>query len=540
MNKVSFNSETKIWSGSPFVYPFGNESVGEVIFEKLSQDLNHIAQISEDSGVKYTNKEFLELSIAFASNLQRKGLKKGDVVLFLCQKHHYVPPAMLGCIFAGVVFCPFYYQDSSVRTEVCDILQKINPKMMIMSHLDLVDEFQRIFREISLECPIYVYENSIEGCEELKTLFEKENDQPKIEEYHPFSATDPSVDLLCLNLTSSTTSKPKICPMTHKQMLMSLVVRNTTGGHFSCFTDLGWISALTLTFYSLVASMTNVMRADYTIPEALSLIEKYKINSMFCKPKDIFGMLKFEDIQKYDLSSLRAIITGGEQLSAKIGRDFVKFIPNARILSIYGMTDMSGPISDASEGKLLENYVGKVRSGMEMIVIDEQGNHLGPNELGELCVRSTVVPFSGYYGDPQRTKDSLNEDGFFYTGDMGHIDAEGGIFINERKRFFMSYRGMILNQSHIEHIILENVEGVSGVCVVDVESDEHGQMPIIAIIPSPGKTLNEKEVVEILMKHHEFEFETRVLFFKSLPMTISGKFKKFLVRDLIMEKLKNV
>lgn len=285
---------------------------------------------------------------------------------------------------------------------------------------------------------------------------------------------------------------------------------------------------------------TIVIRANYTIDQALTLLEKHKVNIVLAKPKDIFSMMKHEMISKVDLSNIRLVITTGEHLSAKVANDFMKFVPNGRIASLYGMTDMGGSICDASDDKAgLNNYVGKVRGGMEMIVIDDQGNHVGPGEIGELCVKSIEAPFSGYYRNEKLTQASLNSDGFFYTGDMGCIDVDGNVFVTERKRFFISYDGKLLNQSEVERIVLENVQGVSGVCVVDVDSDKHGAIPYIAIIPEQGNTLVESEIIETVMKHHEFEFETRIFFFEKLPMTISGKFKKHLVRELIMAKLNN-
>lgn len=95
----------------------------------------------------------------------------------------------------------------------------------------------------------------------------------------------------------------------------------------------------------------------------------------------------------------------------------------------------------------------------------------------------------------------------------------------------------MLNQWDVEKIIIDNVKGITAVCVVDVESDKHGVMPYIAIVPEKGVTLSESDIVKTVMEHHPFEFETGVFFFDKLPDTISGKFKKHLVREMILKEL---
>lgn len=160
----------------------------------------------------------LEASISFANGLKEIGLKKGDNILVLAQKHHYVAPVMLGCVFAGVVFCPFFYTDTSVKAEICDLVSVINPKMMITSYVDLVEEFHGIFRQTGVNCPIYVYETHVPGCLDLKALLC--DYVTPIKEFRPSGVTDPARELFVINLSSATTSKPKLINMTHKQMLM--------------------------------------------------------------------------------------------------------------------------------------------------------------------------------------------------------------------------------------------------------------------------------------------------------------------------------
>lgn len=300
----------------------------------------------------------------------------------------------------------------------------------------------------------------------------------------------------------------------------------------------GWHSELILSFLVLIKHCVHVIRAHYTIDDFLLMLEKHKIQIVYIKPKDIFQMIKSETIQKVNLDNLIIVASTGEHMSIKMASDLQKYIPNGMITSAYGISDVGMALTEPSELEgFVHQLVGRVRSGVEFIVVDDEGNRLGVKEIGELCLKSSVVPFPGYYKNEKLSKESVTSDGFFYTGDLGYLDEDGNVFLIERKKFNIPYRGKLLNQGDVERIILENVKGIVAVCVVDVESDEHGVMPYIAIIPEKGVTLAETDIIKTVMEHHPFEFETRVFFFEKLPMTVSAKFKKHLVRDMIMKKV---
>lgn len=300
----------------------------------------------------------------------------------------------------------------------------------------------------------------------------------------------------------------------------------------------GWHSEFVLSFIILIQGCVRVIRAYYTIDDFLLMLERHKVQFIYIKPKDIFQMIKSQTIQMVNLDSLKRVASTGEHMSVKMASDLQKYIPKATILSTYGISDIGGGLTDCSDMKgFVHQLVGKIRRGFEFIVIDDNGKRLGPNQIGELCVKSMSLPFPGYYKNAKLTKDSLTPDGFFYTGDLCHLDKDGNIFIIERKKFNIPYRGQLLNQGNVERIILENVDGISAVCVVDVESDQHGMMPYIAIVPDQGMDLSEPDIIKTVMKHHPFEFETKVFFFESLPMTISSKFRKHIIREMIIKRV---
>lgn len=177
----------------------------------------------------------LKNAISFAKALKTNGIGKGDNVLSLMDNYHYMAPTWLGCIFAETVLCPFAMTDNSVKgnhhnhrkitfltnifqktDEISDIINQIQPKIFVTSRIDLVESFKEIFKNLNLHCPIYIYENNVTGCYDLKPLLEQDVD---IDEFKVPVVKDPTTEVVMLTLSSATTGKPKLINTTHMQLL---------------------------------------------------------------------------------------------------------------------------------------------------------------------------------------------------------------------------------------------------------------------------------------------------------------------------------
>lgn len=296
----------------------------------------------------------------------------------------------------------------------------------------------------------------------------------------------------------------------------------------------GWVSETMAVFWSFLTLNTRIISATYTIDDFLRLIAKHRVQFAFMKPKDIFLAIKSDVIKGLDLSCVEIVGSTGEHLSVKVGVEFEKFLPNGIVCPAYGMSDIAGGLTAAVKEQVLPGSVGKITKNAKARIADEDENYLGPNEIGEIYIKN-FAPFKGYYQNDNLTKDSVTPDGYFKTADIGYIDLQGNVFLVDRKKYLISYRGGWINQSEVERIVLDHVSGVASVCVVDVEDDVNGVMPVIAVIPEKGVSLNEQQIIDIVNVHHEFPFETRVFFFEKLPITLSGKYRKHLVREMVVK-----
>lgn len=417
-----------------------------------------------------------------------------------------------------------------VAEEILDLVRQIAPKLIVMSDVSQVSSFKEILKTLGMDIPILIYENKVYGCHDLKPLLEADVD---ISSFKAPGIKDPVTTTFMLTLSSGTTAQSKLTITTHHQVLGCWVNAPLSLTGASTLRP-GWQSEALAVFHTFIGTHTRVIRAEQHIDSFLKMAHKHEIEIAFMAPKDIYAAIRSPVIKEVDLSSLMLISSGGNHLSDKVRTEFQKYIPNGTVNSSYGISDLCCKIAAAPMGTLNKpGSVGKIASNMVVRVIDDEGKRLGPGEIGEFYVKSTVTKFSGYYNNEKLSKESVDEEGFFKTGDVGYIDAEGDFYIVDRKKYLITYRGNWINTSQIEKIVIDNVTGIEGVCVIDMEDAENGIIPVITIIPEKGVSLDAKEIIETVLKHHEIKFETKVFFFDSLPITISGKYIKYRIREMV-------
>lgn len=200
---------------------------------------------------------------------------------------------------------------------------------------------------------------------------------------------------------------------------------------------------------------------------------------------------------------------------------FRKYIPNAQFIVGYGMTEISGP---ASTGEIFENCAsGQLAPHIELKVIDDSGKQLGPNETGEICLR-TRFPWAGYCRNPKATQEIYDREHWVHSGDIGYMSSEGILYVIDRKKDIYKYNNFHFSPSEIESVINE-IPGVSEATVVGIPDEISSFLPAVAIVKMPGAVLSEQAVLDYvagkLVDHKHIR--GGVYFFAELPKTPSGK-----------------
>lgn len=273
------------------------------------------------------------------------------------------------------------------------------------------------------------------------------------------------------------------------------------------------------------------IQRDFDPAGALELIAREKITGTWSAPVMMNQMLIAAQQKTYDLATLKWWIGGGEKTPESRIRDFGKVFPTARYIDAYGLTETCSGDTLMEPGREIEKIgsVGRPTPHVEVTIRDDAGVVLAANSEGEICLRGPKVT-KGYWKDPEKTKASFFGD-WFRTGDVGYRDADGFLFVTDRKKDMIISGGENIASSEVERAI-QMLPEVMDCAVIGVPDERWGERPVAFIVPRPGTTLDEGALRAHCRAHLAgFKVPDRFLFRDDLPRNASGKVLKRELRD---------
>ena len=338
--------------------------------------------------------------------------------------------------------------------------------------------------------------------------------------------------------TSGTTGKPKGALSTHDQTVVtsrawaSSIGLNSDDRYlvvnpfFHSFGyKSGWLACL-------IVGATILPHAVFDADTVLRRIEQNKVTVLTGAPTIYHSMLMSPKRAATDLSSLRLAVTGAsvvprqlvERMHGELGFDIV--------LTGYGLTETSGTVSICAASDSIERVAttsGHPIPGLELRSVDPQGHDVPPGTPGEILVRGFNV-VKGYLDDPEATAEAIDADGWFRTGDIGIIDAEGYIRITDRAKDMFIVGGFNCYPAEIEELLMEH-PAIAQVAVVGVPDERMGEVAKAFVVLRPGKALTESELIAWARKSMaNYKAPRYVEFVDVLPTTASGKVQRFALR----------
>ncbi|MFC2072635.1 AMP-binding protein [Chloroflexota bacterium] len=348
-----------------------------------------------------------------------------------------------------------------------------------------------------------------------------------------------------INLTTGTTGTPKFAEYT-------MCARLTFGK--------GIIDALHLTSDDVIAALSPaptgpniptyfaapmaaakvVFLERFTAEEALELLQKERVTIACVVPAQLALMLQHPNLDRYDLSSVRACWSTGAELTYQVGNEF-EARTGVKVLNTYGGVDFGGVIAtgvnDPHDIRLLT--IGKPRGWTEIKLLDETGQEVPRGEAGEAWGRGPACS-SGYYNDPEATWQSWTKDGWFKTGDLFKLDEQANLVVVGRKKDIIIRGGWNIYPAEIEGILITHPK-VQDVAVIGMPDPVIGEKVCACIVPKPSQELTLTEVLSFLEEKGipPYQLPERLEVLDELPMVAAGqKVDKKLLRQNISEKLK--
>jgi acyl-CoA synthetase (AMP-forming)/AMP-acid ligase II len=281
---------------------------------------------------------------------------------------------------------------------------------------------------------------------------------------------------------------------------------------------------------------TMVVMPKFDLAEMLSTIERYRVNSVPVSPPILVALNRSPIVTKFVLSSLQTIESGGAPLGRDTIDNFTALFPNVQVTQGYGLTESSGPVTfiKTKEENTRYGTTGLLAANMEAKVVDiVTGKALPPNHKGELWLRGPTI-MKGYFGNDEATASTLDSEGWLKTGDLCYIDGEGFLFVVDRLKELIKYKGFQVAPAELEELLLSNPE-ITDAAVIPYPDQEAGQVPMSFVVRKSNSNLCEEDVKKFVAKHvSPYKKIRRVAFVTSIPKSASGK---ILRKDLIYQAL---
>ncbi|MDE2027978.1 MAG: AMP-binding protein [Candidatus Omnitrophica bacterium] len=455
--------------------------------------------------------------LSLAVGLQGLGLGKGKKIgLYLPNCPEYVY-SYLSSFLLGAVVIPMDYMLKADELSAC------------LSHAeaDLV---------IALQKPDIDWENIRAGIPSLKKVVFLGTEFESLYQAGEFQSqpVDESAPALIM-YTSGTTGAPKGILLNYKHLqgspeAMKHFVDLSERDVKLCAIPLSHIGGFIYIQNCLIFGITLVLMDRFHPLDFLKNIAQYKVTCFHIVPPMYTAMLTVKHMDQFDLSSLRWVVVFGAPNSPDILKRFHQYCPNAKLLNGWGMTETCPPntVTPLSNPKI--ESVGKPAPNCEIRIVDDEGKPLPAGEVGEIVIRGWVV-MQEYYKDPQATS-AAKRGGWFHTGDLGHFDQEGFLYIVGRKKEMIKVAGQIVYAPEVEAALCKH-EAVLEAAVIGVADDMRGEAVKAFVVLKEGKNVEPLEIKYFAKEHlANFKVPHTVEIRAALPKNRTGKIDKEQLRTL--------
>lgn len=475
-------------------------------------------------GQWYTNAEVMRKSCALATVLRDRGIAPGDRVVVIMPSRVEVQMAFHAIARIGAVIIPIMPQ--LIAAEIEYIVDDSGAETVITTPelaAKIVEATNGIanFRQILL-----FGDNDVATREEG----DWENISPVVESAAPLStmhACDAG-DLALLVYTSGTTGRPKGVMLSHGNLICNVsgvaeMVNWPPRVRTMTILPMSHVYGIMLMYLGVVTGAVNVIVSWFEAKEVLKTIEEFRVERCSFVPAMLVALLRHPDRSCYDVSSLTNVIAGSAPLSEEVRNEFEQHF-GCRLVDGYGQSEATAAVATYwDHDAFVQGACGSPIPGMEVTIRDSDNQPLPLGETGEICVRGPCVML-GYWKNEAATRESI-VDGWLHSGDIGHMDERGFLFVTDRTKDIIIKGGENISPRQIEEILFRMC-GVAEVSVYGVPDVEY-QEEIAAAIVTHGQYVSEEAVRQhagaFLAK---FKVPKYVHFCDELPKNANGKVLK--------------
>src|SRR3954452_2942073 len=489
-----------------------SENLARILTETAERDGQRTAVKLDDFEANY---ELLDQGTArVAGMLREKGLEPGDRVGIMLPNVPHFPLAYYGILRAGGVVVPM---NVLLKGREVRFYLEVPGAKLVFAWEGFADAAEEGAAAAGAECIL------VEGDRFLQQVMETD----PVEQVADRSGRDTAVILY----TSGTTGQPKGAELTHDNLYKNCTVSakilgditkdDVVLGALPLFHSFGQTCCLNAVV-AVGGELTMIPRFDPD--KALEIIARDEVTIFMGVPTMYNAMLHADSADDADTSSLRVCVSGGSAMPEELMRNFEdKF--GCMFLEGYGLSETS-PVASFNhpDKERKPGSIGTPIDGVEMKVVDDDGNAVDQGEVGEIVIKGHNV-MKGYWDRPDATEEAI-KDGWFHTGDMAKVDEDGYFFIVDRKKELIIRGGYNVYPREIEEVLYEH-EGVLEAAVVGVPDESMGEEVGAAVVLKEGQDVSADELKSYVKEQVAgYKYPRKIWFVDELPKGPTGKILK--------------
>ncbi|XP_070505427.1 luciferin 4-monooxygenase-like [Chironomus tepperi] len=523
------SNDPNIIYGGDLDESFDYPTVGALLYDNFRDGGDKLSLIDANKNQQWTFTDLWEQSIKVAKALHGAGIRQNDVISVLSENRLEITAILYGTMFLNAIYAPanFFYTErelehtysitkpkfvfiSSSAKELAPKLKQFNVKRVILLDDDNVDTENFISYKIFLN------------------KFGSNNFDVDRFVRQPVKLFD---QVAAIFMSSGTTGLPKGVELTHGNLVAYILCNlervpsaKALFGTIKSLHVAPWFHVMGFVGHLLFTSsreFCDVFMSKFIPKLFLETIEKHKISIMFVPPSVIHFMCETPLRKNYDLTSLKCIFSSAAPLSKELEEQVKKLLNDeVYIFQAYGQTEASNVVN-SSFGNANQGSIGIVNKATYAKIVDENGNSLGVRGVGEICFKGPFI-MKGYRKNPEETANTIDNDGWLHTGDLGYYDEDHQFYIVDRIKELIKYKGYQVPPAELEGLLVSHPK-IKDAGVIGIPDEIAGELPFAFVVKEGD--LTEQEVKDFVEKSASNPKWLRggVKFIDDIPRNITGK-----------------
>ena len=509
------------------------QTLGDIPRHHARQRPNDVALSFEGRDTSYAELDRHTSQVARA--LMAMGVKAGECVAYLGKNSDHYFELVLGAAKIGAIMAPIGWRLAA--GEAAYIIDDAQGKVLFVGP-ECIDLAAQAVAQSETKPPMIAMEKG----DHALPVFEAWRDAHRADD--PRAAVDGDATALLL-YTSGTTGRPKGVMLTSGNLLRSRRRLSEAAMGWNEWrqgeTNLVAMPAAHIggTGWGLVGMLNgvrNIVTREFNPLEVLQLIERERIAKMFIVPAALQFVIRMPQAREIDYSSLTHILYGASPMPVDLLRECMDVF-GCQFCQQYGMTETTGTITylppqdhDPKGNKRMAS-AGVAMPGVELCILDAEGNRLGPNQTGEIATRS-AANMKGYWRKPDATAATVDKDGWLRTGDAGYMDEDGYLYIQDRIKDMIISGAENVYPAEVENAVHGHPH-VAEVAVIGVPDEKWGETVKAIVVPKPGVTPNADDIIAFARSRIAHYKAPRSVDFRDqpLPRSASGKILRRELRE---------